>query len=217
MLPLELGTRLVQLAHRYGITVLADGVYQLLHYGPAPPPPMAMLDDADEGTVLSLGSFSKILTPGLRIGWVQGSANVIRRFTEAGMSVSGGGLIHFAATMVNGNLELGLLQENVASLRVIYGERVGAVRGALLAHLGDKIRFSTPSGGYFLWLHLDPRVDADALLPMAQKAGVSYRPGTGFSASGGFHNALRISTSLYETGELTEAIRRLGAAIEAHG
>ena len=223
VLSLERRRHLIELAREYDFIILADEVYQLLHYGPPPPPPMAMLamdmpDDADCGGVMSLGSFSKILAPGLRLGWIQSSPGVIRRFADAGLTASGGGLNHFAATLAHTMLERGLLQENMAGLRRVYGERRDAVAAMLRAELSDRIAFTAPGGGYFCWLTLrDAGIDAAALLPAAQAAGVSYRPGTAFSAVGGCRNSLRIAISLYETDEIIEGLRRLAAALDAGG
>ena len=216
VLPLARRRHLIALARRYGFTILADEVYQLLHYGPPPPPPMATLDDgADAGSVISLGSFSKILAPGLRLGWMQSTPGVIRRFTDAGLTASGGGLNHFAATLAHTMLELGSLPANIAGLRRVYGERRDAVAAMLRAELSDTVDFTPPGGGYFFWLTLrDTAIDTAALLPAAQAAGVSYRPGAAFSAAGGFRNALRIAISLYETDEIIAGLRRLATVID---
>ncbi len=215
VLPPARRRRLIELARRYGFIVLADEVYQLLHYGPPPPPPLAMLDDADgdAGGVISLGSFSKILSPGLRLGWVHAAPHIIRRFVDSGVAASGGGLNHFASTLAHATLELGLLPENVAQLRRVYSQRHDDVANILRAEMGDIVDFTPPGGGYFYWLTLRDGVDTDALLPAARESGVSYRPGTAFSAAGGFADALRISISLYETDELAQGIRRLAGAV----
>ena len=217
VLPLARRQRLIQLARQYGFVVLADEVYQLLHYGPPPPPPMAMLDhaggDADGGCVISLGSFSKILSPGLRLGWVHAAPDVIRRFVDSGVAASGGGLNHFAATLAHAALELGLLPDNVAQLRRVYGQRHDDLARILRFELDGAVEFTPPGGGYFYWLTLRHGINTDALLPMAREAGVSYRPGTAFSSAGGFTDALRVSFSLYETDELAEGIRRLASVI----
>jgi len=236
VLPLERRRHLIDLARRYGFTILADEVYQLLHYGPPPPPPLAMLDaataDTDAsanakagapaaGRAISLGSFSKILAPGLRLGWLHAAPGVIRQFADSGLAASGGGLNHFAATLAHSMLELDLLPANIVRLRQIYGERHDAVAELLQGELAGAFDFSPPGGGYFFWLtcrhaaDAAPAVDTAALLPAAQAAGVSYRPGPAFSAAGGFRNALRIAISLYETGDLIEALRRLTAVIRA--
>ena len=214
VLPLERRRRLIELAQRHGFTIIADEVYQLLHYGPPPPPPMATLDDSPGGCVVSLGSFSKILSPGLRLGWVHASPNIIRRFVESGVAASGGGLSHFAATLAHAMLESGSLQENIDTLRRVYGQRRDVVAGLLRSEFADRMNFTPPGGGYFYWLTLADGTNTDALLPVARESGVSYRPGTAFSASGAFTDTLRISISLYETDELAEGIRRLGWATQ---
>lgn len=214
VLPLERRRRLIELARHYGFIIIADEVYQLLHYGPPPPPPMATLDDSPGGCVVSLGSFSKILSPGLRLGWIHASPLIIRRFVDSGVAASGGGLSHFAATLAHATLEMGLLQENIETLRRVYGHRHDDVADLLRREFADTVHFTPPGGGYFYWLALTDGTNTDALLPAAREAGVSYRPGTAFSASGAFTDALRISISLYETDELAEGIRRLGRATQ---
>ena len=207
--------RLVGLAQRYDFTILADEVYQLLHYGPPPPPPLATVDNTDEGRVVSLGSFSKILAPGLRLGWVHSSPGIIRRFVDSGVAASGGGLSHFAAAVAQATLDLGLLQENIANLRRIYTARRDAVARILTTDLAGEVEFHQPDGGYFFWLTLPDGSGAEELLPTAQEAGVSYRPGTAFSSIGGFRDSLRISFSLYEVSDLAKALNRLGQAIRS--
>ena len=216
VLPLDRRRHLVELAQRHGFTIIADEVYQLLHYGPAPPPPLAMLDASPDGCVLSLGSFSKILSPGLRLGWVQASPAIIQRFVNSGVAASGGGLNHLAANLAHATLETGSLQENIDTLRRVYGQRHDDVADLLHAELSETVSFTPPGGGYFYWLNLNDGIDAEALLPAAREIGVSYRPGTAFSPSGAFGDALRISISLYETDELAEGIRRLAAALRIH-
>jgi len=214
-LTLQRRRRLIQLAQQYGFTILADEVYQLLHYGPPPPPPLATMDDTSDGCVVSLGSFSKILAPGLRLGWVHSSPAIIQRFIDSGVAASGGGLSHFAAAMAQATLDLGLLQENLTNLRRVYTTRRDAVAQILSTDLAGQLHFNQPEGGYFFWLTLADGVDADELLPIAQKAGVSYRPGTAFSSIGAFRGSLRISFSLYDVGDLAEALHRLGQVIRS--
>ncbi len=215
VLTLERRRHLVELAQVHGFTIIADEVYQLLHYGPAPPPPLAMLDDATDGCVISLGSFSKILSPGLRLGWVHADPEIIRRFVDSGVAASGGGLSHFAATLAHATLEMGLLQENIDTLRRVYGQRHDEAASLLRAEFNGSVDFTPPGGGYFYWLNLQDDINTERLLPMAREAGVSYRPGAAFSASGAFPNSLRISISLYETDEIAEGIRRLASVVTA--
>ena len=212
VLPADRRSKLVELAQQHGFLVLADEVYNLLHYGKPPPPPIASFDTSDDGCVISLGSFSKILGPGLRTGWLQARPPVIQRFATAGLTISGGGLNHFTSTLVHAVLEQGMLQDNIAILRSTYGERVSAMTAALRKHLGDAVDFTAPGGGYFFWLTFNDGTNTDALLPIAQEHGVNYRPGTAFSAQGAFTNAIRLAFALYEPDMLAEGIRRIAAA-----
>ena len=212
VLPADRRRELVELAQKHRFIVLADEVYQLLHYAEPPPPPIASFDDSDDGCVLSLGSFSKILGPGLRSGWLHARPPIIQRFANAGLTISGGGLNHFTSTLVHAVLQQGMLQDNIALLRRTYAERVNAMSDALREHLGDAVEFTAPGGGYFFWLNFTDGADADALLPVAQEHGVNYRPGSAFTASGAFPNALRLAFALYEPDMLAEGVRRLAAA-----
>ena len=212
VLPADRRSKLVELAQQHGFLVLADEVYNLLHYGKPPPPPIASFDTSEEGCVISLGSFSKILGPGLRTGWLQARPPVIQRFATAGLTISGGGLNHFTSTLVHAVLEQGMLQDNIAILRSTYGERVSAMSAAVRKHLGDAVDFTAPGGGYFFWLTFNDGTNTDALLPVAQEHGVNYRPGTAFSAQGAFTNAIRLAFALYEPDMLAEGIRRIAAA-----
>ena len=212
VLPSDRRRKLVELARQYGFLIIADEVYNLLHYGEPPPPPIASFDTSEEGWVLSLGSFSKILAPGLRSGWIQARPPLIQRFANAGLTISGGGLNHFTSTLVHAVLEHGMLEDNIARLRRTYAERVVAMTAALQERLGESVEFTAPGGGYFFWLTFTDGTNTDTLLPAAQEHGVNYRPGTAFSASGAFTNAIRLAFALYEPDMLVEGIRRLAAA-----
>ena len=98
--------------------IVADEVYQLLAYTATPPAPMISFDQA--GTVLSLGSFSKILAPGLRLGWIQAGDEFLRRLAGSGLLLSGGGLNPFTASVVQSALELSLQDEHLTHLKKIY-------------------------------------------------------------------------------------------------
>ena len=212
VLPADRRRKLVELAQRHNFLVIADEVYHLLHYGNPPPPPIASFDNSHDGCVISLGSFSKILGPGLRTGWLHARPAIVQRFASAGLTISGGGLNHFTSTLVHAILEHGMLQDNIAVLRRTYAERVSAMTAALHEHLGDAVEFTAPAGGYFFWLTFTDGTNTDTLLPIAHEHGVNYRPGTAFSASGAFTNAIRLTFALYEPDLLTEGIRRLAAA-----
>ncbi|MDT8319774.1 MAG: PLP-dependent aminotransferase family protein, partial [Xanthomonadales bacterium] len=117
--------KLVELSARHDFVVLADEVYQLLHYSAEPPPALGTMIDA--GNVLSLGSFSKIMAPGLRLGWIQAAEPLMVKLLGCGVVNSGGSLNHFASQVQRHALELGLQQQHLERLRAVYARRVEAM------------------------------------------------------------------------------------------
>lgn len=216
VLPAERRQALVDLAQRHDFIVFADEVYQLLHVGPPPPSPLIAYDTSESGKVLSIGSFSKILSPGLRLGWVQAKPSLTNRFINSGFAISGGGLNHFAANLAHATIELGLLEKNIETLRSAYGERIQALSDALRKYLPGTVSFALPEGGYFFWLNFGQGVDTEALLPLAREAGVSYLPGQRFSATRTIPNALRLSFALCESEDLVQGVQRLAVALDAY-
>ena len=215
MLPEDRRRKLVELAHTFAFLVLADEVYQMVHFDDIPPRPVIAFDDGRHGRTISYGSFSKVLSPGLRIGWVQAAHSIVERFADAAVSFSGGGFNHFASALVREVIDLGLLDENIRRLRAVYSERADATDLATRRRFGDLVDFRKPSGGYYFWLRFPGGLDAEELLPLAEERGVSYRPGNAFSESGRSTDFLRLTYTLYEKGELEEEVRRLADAAAA--
>jgi 2-aminoadipate transaminase len=203
--------RLAVLARERGFLLLADEVYHLLSYGTQPPPPLARL--ARRGGILSLGSFSKILAPGLRLGWVQGAPEPLARLARCGMLDSGGGLNPFVSAVVSVALRQGLVQKHLARVVEEYRSRSRALSEALRDSLPAGIEVPEPDGGFFLWLVLPPLRDAAQLLPQALSRGVSFVPGRVFSSARSFGNCLRLSFSYYGPDQLGEGARRLASAL----
>ena len=114
--------KLVSLAEKYGFLIVADEVYQMLAYTSIPPPPMIYFDTS--ARVLSLGSFSKILAPGLRLGWMQAKPSLLEPFIVCGYLDSGGGLNPFVSSIVNSMIELDLQEDYLSLLRKTYHERM---------------------------------------------------------------------------------------------
>ncbi len=211
-LSLERRHQLAQLCQEYDLFVIADEVYHLLSYGEPPPPPLAAL--AAGGAVLSLGSFSKILAPGLRLGWVQAAPGRIHRLTTSGLLDSGGGLNPFTSGLTRLALEEGWQDEYLARLRQVYSQRATSLDRSLQAQLGDLVVYRTPGGGYFFWLRLPEEIDAERLLTQAVSYKVSFRPGVRFSSRGGLRNYLRLSFAFYDIPELEKGVARLTALLD---
>ncbi len=210
-LPLDRRRRLVELSQEHGFLVLADEVYHCLSYGEQPPPPLASF--VDRGAVLSLGSFSKILAPGLRLGWIQGRADRLQTLAQSGLLDSGGGLNPFTATIVRSALELGLQQQHLDHLRRVYATRLAALDAALQHHLAGQLSYQRPESGFFIWARLLGGLDAEQLLANAKSHGVSFRPGVRFSSKGGLRDFVRLCFAYYDQARLADGVARLADAI----
>jgi DNA-binding transcriptional MocR family regulator len=202
--------RLVALSREHGFIIAADEVYQYLHYGKSPPPSFGAM--VEQGNVLSLGSFSKILAPGLRLGWIQAKADYIHRMLTSGVIISGGNFNHFTSHVVCQLAENGMLEAHLAHLRVTYTARVEAMDQALREHLGEWATWKIPLGGYFFWLTLPEGTDVTDLQSAARLAGTGFQPGAACSSSGGLRNCLRLSFAHYGVAEIHAGVGRLGQA-----
>ncbi|MFQ3663622.1 MAG: PLP-dependent aminotransferase family protein [Chloroflexaceae bacterium] len=200
---------LVAMAARECLTVIEDDAYGELWHETPPPPPLYHL--APGGPIIRLGTFSKLLAPGLRLGWMLAAPDLVRRCCGSGMLDSGGGVNHFTATIVATLLEQGRLEAHVARLREGLRARRDALLAALALHLPTGCTWNPVLGGYFVWVRLPPGLDTLAMLPLAETAGVAYVPGRRFFADSGGHNYLRLAFSLLGPAELEEGARRLGA------
>lgn len=210
-LSLDRRARLVSLAQQADLTIIEDDVYRELWYD-APPPP-ALFTLAPDGPIVRLGSFSKILGPGLRLGWLQASPGIVQRCVRSGLLDSGGGINHFTAHVAAALLEMGLLDGHLELLRRTYRQQRDALLDALARFLPADCRWHAPGGGFFVWLALPAGRDSARLLPIAEEAGVSYVPGVRFFAGQGGASYARLAFSLLAPQELEEGARRLGRVL----
>jgi 2-aminoadipate transaminase len=208
-LTLERRVQLVSLAQQYGFLILADEVYHFLSYTQSPPRCFGTFADSEH--VISLGSFSKILAPGLRLGWMQAGPKVIRRIISCGMLDSGGGMNPFTSAIVRSLIESGGLEQNIGTLVDTYGARVKVMDQYLRRYLPEA-EYISPHGGYFFWVRL-PEVDAQELQSEAQAYKVGLRPGIRFSSQGGLRDRIRLSISFYEAEQIEQGLERLGDCI----
>ena len=198
---------LVELSQQHEFLIVADEVYQLLSYFDEPPPALGTMIDSN--TVISLGSFSKILAPGLRLGWIQTSAVLRQRLMATGFLNSGGCINHYTSHIVRRAIDLGLLEEHVVSLRRAYRSRVDAMDVALREHFSGIARWSRPDGGYFFWMKFSDNVDTTPLKKKAVALETGFQPGALFSSRGSLHNCLRLSFAHYDEEDIVKGIARL--------
>jgi len=199
---------LAELSLEHNFLVVADEVYQLLHYFRKPPPAFGTM--LRSGNILSLGSFSKITAPGLRLGWIQASEHLMQRLLNTGVVNSGGSFNHFTSHVMRHAIEMGLQQELLKKLRSAYRRRVAVMDASLHQHLGGLASWQRPDGGYFFWLELNQGMDAGKLRKLAESYRTGFQPGEVFSCEQGLNNCLRLSFAHYGEEDIAEGISRLG-------
>lgn len=199
--------RVMELAEAHDFLVVADEVYQLLYYYDAPPPAYGTM--AASRRVLSLGSFSKILAPGLRLGWIQTSEDMRNQLTNHGFVNSGGSINHISSLIVRQAIDNGSLESHIEALRASYRSRVEAMDEALHEHFGSIAKWTRPDGGYFFWLEFDEAIDTGALRKEARSREAGFQSGAVFSSSGELKHCLRLSFAHYSEDDIREGIARL--------
>jgi DNA-binding transcriptional MocR family regulator len=207
----ERRTRLVGLARENDFLILADEVYHFLSYDQQPPKAFAAW--TEDPHILSLGSFSKILAPGLRLGWIQAGTEKIQKLAGCGLLDSGGGLNPFTSAIVREVIESGELKKNIARLKDIYRSRLNVMDAALRRHLPELI-WKVPQGGYFFWVRLPNGMDGAEFQQKALENKVNFRPGVRFSSRNGLRDFIRLSFVFYESNEIEEGILRLKRSME---
>ena len=206
--------RLVDLSREHNFVIAADEVYQSLSYfGDVPPALGTMID---RGNVISMGTFSKIMAPGLRLGWIQAPEHLMKVALNSGWVNSAGSVNHFTSHIVRHAIDLGVQQTFIKKLCVTYRDRVLAMDEALHQHLSNKAKWTRPDGGYFFWLELTEDIDAKKLRANSFDYGIGFQPGEDFSSIGAFKNYIRLSFAHYDEDQLKDAIGRLALCIEQY-
>ena len=200
---------LVQAAQAMGLPLVEDNPYGDLWFDAAPPPPLA--SRWAEGTVY-LGSFSKVLAPGLRLGYVVAPPALGPKLLQAKQAAD----LHtpgFNQRVVYEVIRNGFLREHVPTIRARYKLHRDAMHAALDTHMPAGCRWVVPSGGMFFWVDLPPGVDATALLPKAVEAGMAYVPGAAFFAEQPRANTLRLSFVSVAPAEIERGVALLAQVL----
>jgi 2-aminoadipate transaminase len=180
---------IVAAAQKQNLPLLEDNPYGDLWFDAPPPPSLA--SRWPEG-VLYLGSFSKVLAPGLRLGYIVAPTTLYPKLLQAKQAAD----LHtpiFNQRVVHEVIRNGMLDTHVPTIRALYKTHRDAMQTSLAKHLGGIAQWVTPVGGMFFWIELPAHIDAVALLPQAVEAGMAYVPGAAFYASAPRKNTLRLS------------------------
>jgi len=197
-------------AAKAGLPIIEDNPYGELWFDEAPPLPLTARNP--EGCIY-LGSFSKVLAPGLRLGFLVAPKAIFPKLLQAKQAAD----LHtpsFNQRMVSEVMKEGFLNKHVPTIRALYKRQRDVMLAALTREMnGLQVEFNKPNGGMFLWLRLPPGVDAVALLPKAVERGVAFVPGLPFYAGEGDARALRLSFVTASDEEIDTAIAALADAI----
>jgi DNA-binding transcriptional MocR family regulator len=209
-LPAEKRARIAELAARYRVPVIEDDPYSALRFAGQPLLPVKAYDEA--GMIFYLGSFSKVLAPASRLGWIVAPAHLLPRITVLRESID----LESSTMMqraVSRFLEQGWLEPHLARFNAANRVRRDAMLASLEQHLGGFAVWTEPEGGLFVWVTLPEAVDAGDQLPAAIERQVAYVPGAAFAMDGGFRNTLRLNFSNVRPELIPTAIERLAGVV----
>jgi len=219
MLSLERRKKVLALAVKYNTLVVEDDPYGDLYFNEAPPPSILSLSQDVPGSrelIAHCGSMSKVLSPGLRVGWMIAPAELLamatmcKQFSDAHTST-------FAQATAAQYLKAGRMPATLAKVRKAYGERALAMGAALKRELGDAIAFTQPQGGLFFWARLasagGKTKDAGEFAKRAIEQGVAFVPGAPFFAGEPDVSTFRLSFATADVAKIEEGVARLGKAL----
>jgi DNA-binding transcriptional MocR family regulator len=219
MLSLERRKAVLEMAVRHNTLVVEDDPYGDLYFGDAPPPSLLALSATVPGSrelLVHCGSLSKVLSPGLRVGWMiapaelLGKATMCKQFSDAHTST-------FAQATAAQYLKAGRMPATLANVRKVYAERAQAMGDALRSELGDAVDFVQPQGGLFVWARLTGAggkvADGNVLAKRAIEKGVAFVPGTPFFCAHPDHATFRLSFATADVDRIREGVARLGQAM----
>ena len=213
--------RVLELAVKYQTVIVEDDPYGDLYFGEAPPPSLLALSREVPGSrdwLVHCGSLSKVLAPGLRVGWLVAPPELLARATMC-KQFSDAHTSTFAQATAAQYLQAGRMPATLARVREVYAARAQAMGEALRSELGAAIDFVQPRGGLFVWARLTGAegavADGRELARLAIEQGVAFVPGTPFFCSQPDHAALRLSFATADVDRIGEGIARLGQAVRA--
>ncbi len=209
--------QLIEVASQHDLPIIEDDPYGELYYDGERPRPLAAFDVDQHGelrNVVYISSFSKLLAPGLRIGWVAAPGTLASKLVQVKQGVD----LHTSslnqATVYEACRD-GLLERHIPLIRSIYKARRDAMLKTLTRHMPEGVRWTCPRGGMFVWLTLPAGVDATELFHTALEHKVAFVPGIPFYANGGGNHTMRLNFSLPTVEQIEDGIARLAESIKA--
>lgn len=208
-LSLERRIKLAKLAEQYGFYLLEDDAYVDLNYTNEQLP--SIYSFLSEQTIY-LGTFSKIIGPGLRVGWMIGNEQVIEKLKVMQLGTSTN---PFTQQIIAQFIEENSLEAHIEHLKIRYKHLRDVMIQALKKHFGDAITFEVPKGGFFIWLTFRNPFDSDLFTKIAFEHGVSVVSGTSFYVDGSGENQIRLCFTYSSEEQIEKGVERLAKAYEA--
>ncbi len=219
LLSLERRLKVLELAVRHQVLVVEDDPYGDLYFGEAPPPSLLALSEQVPGSrdwIAYCGSLSKVLSPGLRVGWLAAHPELLARATMC-KQFSDAHTSTFAQATAARYLQAGRMPATLAQVRRVYAERAQAMGRALEREVGEAVSFTQPQGGLFFWAQLTGAGgrsrDAGAFAKRAIEQGVAFVPGAPFYAENPDTSTFRLSFATADVAKIEEGVKRLAAAL----
>jgi len=200
---------LVRIAADAGLLLVEDDPYGSLAYGGEQLPTLHSMNP--EGVVY-MGSFSKVLAPGLRVGYILAPEGLLRKIVQAKQAAD----LHtpsFTQRIVYECIKDGFLGEHIPKIRKLYASQCRTMLDAMTEHFPPTVQWNAPAGGMFIWAKLPPHVDAEVLLEKAIAANIAFVPGAPFFANEPQHNTMRLSFVTVPKERIIDGITRLGEII----
>lgn len=208
---LERRKELLRLAYQYELPIVEDSPYRDLRYKGETVPAIYGLDNQKQ--VIALGTFSKLLAPGLRLAWIIAPVEWMDRMIVAKQSMD---LCSptYTQLIAAEYLRRGLLPRQIDNIRKVYGRKLEAMLTALETYMPKGVKWSKPEGGLFLWVKLPKKMSATELFPKAVENKVAYVVGSAFHCDGKGQNAMRLNFSYPSEQQIDEGIQRLAKMIK---
>jgi 2-aminoadipate transaminase len=200
--------RILELARQHGFLVLEDDAYGILYYDAPPPPPLKASDE--EGRVIYLSTLSKLIAPGIRLGWVVAAPPVLEILRLVKLDA---GTSPFMQAFAYRLCQHQPPDERAARLRELYRIRRDAMLGALEKETPPGFRWTRPGGGFFVWVQGPDGFDAARFRPRAVAAGVDFIPGANFSVDGRARSGMRLCFSYCSPAQIREGVARLATVL----
>jgi len=203
--------RVLEIAQKFEVFILEDNPYDKLRFEGEPLPSIYSLDN--EGYVISLGTFSKILCPGLRLAWVLGDKKIIEKIVIMKQATD------LCTTILNQLIVYEYcrqndIDKNIESNIKIYRKKRDVMLNALSKYFPSEASWTKPEGGFFVFVTLPEYIDVDVMFPEAIEEGVAYVSGSAFFANGKGKNTMRLSFCYPKEEDIEEGIKRLGKVIK---